>query len=98
MKRKTEAAYQTILTTMGNKHFNNIELEVAWKLHEICIQSIITYLCRRNLENNEKGIRPNQQNPGKNNKENTNATTDHTNIITIHRDRAIRHNHNNTQK
>ena len=26
-KQKTEAAYQTILTIMGNQHFNNIELE-----------------------------------------------------------------------
>ena len=42
-KQKTEAAYQTILTIMGNQHFNNIELETAWKLLETCIQPIITY-------------------------------------------------------
>ena len=42
-KKKTEAAYQTILTIMGNQHFNNIELETAWKLLETCIQPIITY-------------------------------------------------------
>ena len=28
---------------MGNQHFNNIELETAWKLLETCIQPIITY-------------------------------------------------------
>ena len=42
-KQKTEAAYQTILTIMGNQHFNNIELETAWKLLETCTQPIITY-------------------------------------------------------
>ncbi len=38
IRRKTEAAYQTILTIMGNQHFNKIELETAWKLLETCIQ------------------------------------------------------------
>ena len=28
-KHKTEAAYQTILAIMGNKYYNNIELETA---------------------------------------------------------------------
>ncbi len=28
---------------MGNQHFNEIELETAWKLLETCIQPIITY-------------------------------------------------------
>ena len=28
---------------MGNKYYNNIELETAWKLVETCIQPIITY-------------------------------------------------------
>ena len=41
--QKTEAAYQTILAIMGNKYYNNIELETAWKLVETCIQPIITY-------------------------------------------------------
>ena len=41
--QKTEAAYQTILAIMGNKYYNNIELETAWKLLETCIQPIITY-------------------------------------------------------
>ena len=36
-KKKTEAAYQTIQTIMGNQHFNNIELETACKLLETCI-------------------------------------------------------------
>ena len=43
IKRKTEAAYQTILTIMGNQNFNNIQMEAAWKLVETCIQPIITY-------------------------------------------------------
>ena len=42
-KKKTNAAYQTIRTIMGNQHFNNIELETAWKLLETCIQPSITY-------------------------------------------------------
>ena len=41
--QKPEAAYQTILAIMGNKYYNNIELETAWKLIETCIQPIITY-------------------------------------------------------
>ena len=38
-KKKTEAAYQTILTIMGNQHFNKLN----WKLLETCIQPTITY-------------------------------------------------------
>ena len=34
IKRKTEAAYQTILTILGNQHFNNLQIETAWKLIE----------------------------------------------------------------
>ena len=33
-KNKTEAAYQTILTVVGNQHFNNIELETNIKMYE----------------------------------------------------------------
>ena len=43
LKGKTEAAFQTILSVMGNNTFHNIELEVAWKLLETCVQPIITY-------------------------------------------------------
>lgn len=43
IKKKTEAAYQTILSIMGNKYFNRIEMETAWRLIETCIQPIITY-------------------------------------------------------
>ena len=43
IKKKTEAAYQTILTIMGNKCYNNVKLQTAWKLVETCIQPIITY-------------------------------------------------------
>ena len=43
IKKKSEAAYQTILTIMGNQQFSHIELETAWKLLETCIQPILTY-------------------------------------------------------
>ena len=43
IKRKTEAAYQTILTILGNQHFNNLQMETSWKLIKTCIQPIITY-------------------------------------------------------
>ena len=43
LKRKTEAAYQPILTVLGNQYFNKIELETVWKLIETCIQPILTY-------------------------------------------------------
>ena len=42
-RQKTEAAYQTILNIMGDKHFQSIEMQTAWKLLETCIQPIITY-------------------------------------------------------
>ena len=42
-KCKSEAAYQTIITVMNNKHFNDIQLETAWKLYEACIIPILTY-------------------------------------------------------
>jgi hypothetical protein len=42
-KQKTEAAYQTILNILGDKQFQNIEMQTAWKLLEACIQPIITY-------------------------------------------------------
>ena len=35
-----EAAYQTILTILGNQRFNNLQMETAWKLIETCIQPI----------------------------------------------------------
>jgi hypothetical protein len=40
---KVEAAYQTIMTMTGNPEFNNIEMEIIWKLLEACIQPIMTY-------------------------------------------------------
>ena len=42
-KGKVEAAYQTILTVMGDQHFQNIEMEIPWKLINSCIIPIITY-------------------------------------------------------
>ena len=41
LKRKTEAAYQTILAVLGNQYFNKIELETAWKLLKTYIQPIL---------------------------------------------------------
>ena len=43
MNGKVEAAYQTIMTMTGNPEFNDIEMEIIWKLLETCIQSIMTY-------------------------------------------------------
>ena len=42
-KGKAEAAFQTILSMMGNKNFRKIEMEVAWKLIKSTIIPIITY-------------------------------------------------------
>ena len=42
LKRKTEAAYHTILPVLGNRYFNKIELVTAWKLLETFIQPILT--------------------------------------------------------
>ncbi len=44
MDRKTEAAYQTILTIIENQYFNQIELETAGKLLEAWTQPKI--MCR----------------------------------------------------
>jgi hypothetical protein len=43
IKRKTEAAYQTILLIAGDKDFRNIEMGTMWKLIETCVIPIITY-------------------------------------------------------
>ena len=43
IKGKAEAAYQTLLTIAGNKHFNNIQMKAIWKLLETCIIPILTY-------------------------------------------------------
>ena len=41
IKKKTEAAYQTIISLCQNQNFKNLELEIIWKLLEVCIQPII---------------------------------------------------------
>ena len=43
VKGKAEAAYQTMLTIAGNKHFHNIQMKAIWKMVETCIIPIITY-------------------------------------------------------
>ena len=43
VKGKAEAAYQTMLTIAGNKHFHNIQMKTIWKMVETCIIPIITY-------------------------------------------------------
>ena len=43
MKRKAEAAYQTILSIAGNSNMKNIEMRTIWELINCCIQPTITY-------------------------------------------------------
>ncbi len=43
VKRKAEAAFQTVMTVAGNKTFKGIEMETIWKTLETCITSVITY-------------------------------------------------------
>ena len=43
IKRKTEAAYQTIVTLAGNKNFKDIEMQTIWRLLETCITPIILH-------------------------------------------------------
>ena len=43
VKGKTEAAYQNMMALVGNKDFSMIEMEAIWRVHETCIQSIMTY-------------------------------------------------------
>jgi hypothetical protein len=43
IKGKMEAAFQNILSLAGNQEFNNIRMEVIWKLVNTCIIPIITY-------------------------------------------------------
>ena len=43
IKKKTEAAYQTIMRVAGNAEFEEIEMEVIWQLVENCIIPNITY-------------------------------------------------------
>ena len=43
IRKKTEAAYQTILLIAGNKEFKGLEMESIWKLLEVCLLPIITY-------------------------------------------------------
>ncbi len=43
IKRKVEAAYQTIRLISGNQDFKGLELETIWKLIETCILPIALY-------------------------------------------------------
>ena len=42
-KRKVEAAYQTILTIIGNPNFTSIEMECTWTLLNTCLIPVIIY-------------------------------------------------------
>ena len=94
LKRKTEAAYQTILTVLGNQYFNKIELETAWKLLESCIQSILTY---GGIPRKETKNQPNTCTREHNSK-NNHGPTINTYRSTLHEDRAARHNYNHYKK
>ena len=93
-KKKTEAAYQTILTIMGNQHFNNIELETAWKLTllETCIQPIITYEGEtwEMTKQEEKESTKYKKTSSKN----SHGTTINTHGVTLCINRAARHYNN----
>ena len=43
IKGKVEAAYQKLMSIVGNSFFNNIEMESIWTITEACIIPIITY-------------------------------------------------------
>ena len=43
IKRKVEAAYQTILVIAGDKELKKIKMQTMWNLLEVCIKPIITY-------------------------------------------------------
>lgn len=45
IKTKTEGAYQTVMSLLHNKEFNNIEMSTIWKLVETCVTPNITYAC-----------------------------------------------------
>jgi hypothetical protein len=45
IKRKAEAAFQTILVIAGDKELRKIKMEIIWKLIETCIKPIILYAC-----------------------------------------------------
>ena len=86
IKRKTEAAYQTILTILGNQHFNNLQMETAWTLIETCIQPIITYGGKHNTDT------------GKHNTQDTHGTPIYSNWTLIYRVGAAGHHNDNNQK
>ena len=43
LKRKTEAAFQTIMVIGHDSNFKGMEMDVIWRLIEACIKPIITY-------------------------------------------------------
>lgn len=80
-RRKTEAAYQTIIMLTGNKNFKNLEMECIWKLIETCIYPINLYGAETwNLTKAQtKEFYPRQ-----NHQKNTASTTKNTKGATIH--------------
>ena len=45
IKKKTEAAFQTIMVIAGDKNLRKVKMEIVWKLLETCIKPIILYAC-----------------------------------------------------
>ena len=43
VKKKTEAAFQTMLQLAGNQQFYQIQMETIWKLLESCVEPCILY-------------------------------------------------------
>lgn len=43
VKSKSEIAYQTIISLLGNREFGNIRMTAVWKLLETCVIPVITY-------------------------------------------------------
>ena len=82
---------------MGNKYYNNIELETAWKLLETCIQPIITY-GGESWNINKKRTKITKSNTRKYHTTYTNGTPINTNRHTIHRNRAAGHIYHNDKK
>ena len=82
---------------MGNKYYNNIEFETAWKLLETCIQPIITY-GGESWNINKKEQKNTQPNTRKYHTTCTNGTPINTNGHTIYRNRAAGHIYHNDKK
>jgi hypothetical protein len=96
IKIETEAAYKRILTILGNQHFNEFQMETAWKLTETHIQPILTY-GGETWKLNKKGQKP-KPDTRKHHMKNSHGTPIDPNRTTIHRVRTAGHINDNYQK